>query len=84
MTLREENALLKQEIVELKQEITNSKQFIAKLQQCLLEYKVKKDSSNSSIPPSQETFRSKKTSSLREKNGKKSGGHSVIKELRYK
>jgi Transposase and inactivated derivatives len=67
MTLREENALLKQEIVELKQ-------LVAKLQQRLLEYEVKKDSSNSSIPPSQDSFRPKRTSSLREKSDKKSGG----------
>ena len=67
MTLREENALLKQEIVELKQ-------LVVKLQQRLLEYEVKKDSSNSSIPPSQDSFRPKRTSSLREKSDKKSGG----------
>jgi len=67
VTLREENALLKQKIVELEL-------LISELQQRLLKYEVKKDSSNSSIPPSQDSFRPKKTSSLREKSGKKSGG----------
>jgi len=34
----------------------------------------KKDSSNSSVPPSQDPYRNKKTNSLREKSGKRPGG----------
>jgi transposase/uncharacterized coiled-coil protein SlyX len=37
-------------------------------------YRVKKDSSNSSVPPSQDPNRVKRTSSLREKSGRKPGG----------
>jgi len=36
--------------------------------------KPKKNSGNSSIPPSQDPYRKKKTESLREKSGKKRGG----------
>ena len=34
----------------------------------------KKDSRNSSVPPSQDPYRNKKTNSLREKSGKRPGG----------
>jgi transposase len=47
---------------------------IALLEKELLIYRTKKNSSNSSIPPSQDPFRIKRTESLREKTGRKPGG----------
>ena len=47
---------------------------IAALEKELSIYRIKKDSSISSIPPSQDPFRSKRTESLREKSGLKPGG----------
>jgi transposase/uncharacterized coiled-coil protein SlyX len=47
---------------------------IAILEHKLSQYQAPKDSSNSSIPPSQDPFRVKRTESLREKSGRKPGG----------
>ncbi|HDZ41084.1 MAG TPA: hypothetical protein ENH59_05335 [Bacteroidetes bacterium] len=47
---------------------------IESLEHELLRYKTKKDSSNSSVPPSKDENRPPRTSSLREKSGRKAGG----------
>jgi transposase len=47
---------------------------ISQLESELSLYRTKKDSSNSSIPPSQDPFRNKRTESLREKSNLKAGG----------
>jgi transposase len=50
------------------------KERIACLEERLSHYEHRKNSGNSSIPPSQDQFRPKRTVSLREKSGKKAGG----------
>jgi transposase len=65
--LVEENALLKEETVRMRERI-------AYLESRLSYCEHSKDSSNSSIPPSQDPHRPKRTMSLRESNGKKPGG----------
>jgi transposase len=47
---------------------------ISSLEQELSLYRTKKNSRNSSIPPSQDPYRTKRTESLREKTGRKPGG----------
>jgi len=47
---------------------------IEALERELARYKTKKDSSNSSLPPSKDENRPPRTSSLREKGGRKAGG----------
>jgi len=47
---------------------------IEALERELARYKTKKDSSNSSLPPSKDENRPSRTSSLREKGGRKAGG----------
>ena len=59
-TFQEENVGLKARITSLEEE--------------LLRYRTKKNSSNSSIPPSQDPNRIKRTESLRECSGRKPGG----------
>ena len=56
----EENRLLKERIFILEERLSH--------------YEQRKNSSNSSTPPSQDPFREKRTTSLREKSGKKPGG----------
>jgi hypothetical protein len=60
MMLARENTLLKARIEDIERE--------------LVRYKTKKDSSNSSLPPSKDENRPPRTSSLREKGGRKAGG----------
>jgi transposase len=55
-----ENTLLKSRLEELERELAR--------------YKTKKDSNNSSLPPSKDENRPPRTSSLREKGGRKAGG----------
>ena len=88
MNLSEEVAFLRQEVARLRQVIPEQnwmiadlrkiveeqKTVIADLRKQLHEHENKKNSSNSSTPPSQDPFRPKKTSSLRERSGKKPGG----------
>ena len=64
-----------EQIFELTGQVSKLTQKIVDLEKELLRYKTpKKDSSNSSIPPSQDPFRIKQTSSLRAKSGKPQGG----------
>jgi hypothetical protein len=60
MMLAKENTLLKTRIEDLEREFVR--------------YKTKKDSNNSSLPPSKDENRPPRTSSLREKGGRKAGG----------
>lgn len=55
-------------VCRLMSEISELKSKLARLES------PKKDSSNSSVPPSQDPFRAKRTESLREKSGRKPGG----------
>jgi len=56
------------------QEIKMLKARIVELERKLEHYTIRKDSHNSSIPPSKDENRPSRTSSLREKSGKKIGG----------
>lgn len=69
VVLREENAMLKAENKTLKKKVMTLEKQLDQSRE-----KLSKNSSNSSIPPSQDPFRKKRSSSLREKSGKKSGG----------
>ena len=64
----------KRRILELEQLVAKLYEKIESQSQELAYYRNKKNSSNSSIPPSQDPFRIKRTESLREKTGKKPGG----------
>ncbi len=61
-------------ILMLSRENTLMKERIEVLERELARYKTKKDSSNSSLPPSKDENRPPRTSSLREKGGRKAGG----------
>src|SRR4030042_6212472 len=61
-------------ILMLSRENTLMKARIEVLESELARYKTKKDSSNSSLPPSKDENRPPRTSSLREKGGRKAGG----------
>ena len=65
--LTEQNAFLLQENANLKARVSY-------LEEKLFRYEHPKDSRNSSLPPSQDPFKPKRTESLREKSGKKPGG----------
>jgi hypothetical protein len=71
-----------EEIASLKAVVSDLTEKIVALERELSRYKTpKKDSSNSSIPPSQDPFRLKHTSSLRTKSGKPQGeqiGHQAV------
>lgn len=78
--LEQSHEVLKEDYAELKvkhehtlQELSEAKGTIKKLEKKLSKYEIKKDSTNSSIPPSQDPHR-KKNISLRKSTGKKSGG----------
>ncbi len=61
-------------ILMLSRENTQMKARIEVLERELVRYTTKKDSNNSSLPPSQDENRPQRTSSLREKGGRKAGG----------
>ena len=61
-------------IIQLLDRIDLLEKQVAILEEKLSRYEHPKNSSNSSIAPSQDLFRGKRTSSLREKSGKKPGG----------
>jgi transposase len=65
---------LKRIILMLAQENTLLKARIEVLEREMARYKTKKDSNNSSLPPSKDENRPSRTSSLREKGGRKEGG----------
>ena len=65
---------LEQKVLQLEALVVELTRTIELQAQELKRYRNKKNSDNSSIPPSQDAFRAKKTSSLREKSGKQSGG----------
>ena len=56
------------------QEITRLMKKVDVLERELARYKTRKDSSNSSMPPSKDENKPPRTSSLREKSGRKAGG----------
>lgn len=70
--MREELRLCKEELRITKEENLRLKEENAKLKEIISELRHKKDSNNSSLPPSSDIHR--KTKSLRQKSGKKSGG----------
>jgi len=61
-------------ILELERLVVLLMEEIAALKEELSFYRTKKDSSNSSLPPSRDTYRIKRTESLRERSGRKPGG----------
>ena len=61
-------------ILMLSRENTQMKARIEVLERELLRYKTRKDSNNSSLPPSKDENRPPRTRSLREKGGRKAGG----------
>jgi transposase len=65
--LEEQNAKLSEQNAELSEQN-------AKLEKELSLYRNRKNSSNSSIPPSQDPYRVKRTESLRQRSGRKPGG----------
>ena len=67
-------AFLLNQIEELKQVITDQRSEIEELKTELSDYKTKKNSNNSSKPPSSDLGKVKKTKSLKKGSGKKVGG----------
>ena len=67
-------AQLLQKIELLEKQVAVMSRHILVLEEKLSRYEHPKNSGNSSIPPSQDLFRAKRTTSLREKSGKKPGG----------
>lgn len=65
---------LLEEKASLRKDVEALKSHIAVLEEKLSKYEHPKNSSNSSIPPSQDPYRIKRTESLREKSGKHPGG----------
>ena len=63
-----------QEITRLMKKIEVLERKIDVLEHELERYKTRKDSGNSSLPPSKDENRPPKTNSLREKSGRKAGG----------
>ena len=74
MTLQEENTLLREIIFKLEQRIVEQDKRIAELEAEVRRLSISKNSSNSSKPPSSDMFPPKRSQSLRESNGKKTGG----------
>ena len=72
--LRKENKNLRQENKQLKQENKILKKENQDLKNQLISLRHRKDSSNSSMPPSSDMTKPKRTNSLRKTSGKKPGG----------
>ena len=66
---------LKRIVLMQSQEITLLKARIDVLERELVRFTTRKDSNNSSMPPSKDENRPPRTSSLREKGNRKAGGH---------
>ncbi len=76
--LQQENALLQKELAQAQEQVVKQQEDITQILERVkqLEGQAAKDSHNSSKPPSSNGFKEpvRKTQSLREKSGKKSGG----------
>ena len=79
----------KRRILELEQRVADLEQLVLKLYEIIESqarelacYRNAKNSGNSSVPPSQDPFRIKRTESLRESTGKSAVVSLVIKERR--
>ncbi|HLZ60711.1 MAG TPA: IS66 family transposase [Ktedonosporobacter sp.] len=76
--LHKENAALRKELAVAQEQVTTAREVFAQLSERLerLEGQIKRDSHNSSKPPSSDSLKQpvRKTQSLRGKSGKKSGG----------
>jgi transposase len=75
-SLRKENTQLREENALLREAFSQMQARISYLEAKLSQYEHPKNSSNSSIPPTQDPHRIKRTMSLREKSGQKPGGQS--------
>ena len=73
-SLSKENLELKEKNYFLQEKLSNCEKNISLLEKQIALYNTKKDSSNSSIPPSQDPYRIKRTESLRKISGRKPGG----------
>ena len=69
-----EKLALKEQVDSLMESLSQLETKNAQLEKELSLYRTKKDSKNSSIPPSQDPYRVKRTESLRERSGRKPGG----------
>ena len=67
---------LKEHVNSLTENLSQLEAKNAQLEKELSLYRTRKDSRNSSIPPSQDPYRVKRTESLRERTGRKQGGQS--------
>jgi transposase len=65
---------LEHQVSVLSQMLITLSEKIVLLEEELSYYRTKKDSSNSSVPPSQDPYRVKRTESLRQRSGRKAGG----------
>lgn len=74
MTPQQLISFLTQKILKLEADINGLKNENEKLNKELSEYKIKKNSGNSSMPPSSDMSKPKRNQSLRRKSGKKAGG----------
>jgi len=72
--LREENYLLREENKQLHNLVSKLEQRIIELEDLLRKSNIRKNSSNSSMPPSSDMSFPKRNQSLREKSGKTTGG----------
>lgn len=74
MTLESQIAILKAENAALKQQVKGLEEKVSLLLELLGQKSIKKDSSNSHNPPSQDKSKPKRNQSLRKKTGRKPGG----------
>jgi predicted RNase H-like nuclease (RuvC/YqgF family) len=64
-----------EEIALLKKQVSMMSRYISVLEEKLQRYEHPKNSNNSSMSPTQDPFRLKRTTSLREKSGKRQAGY---------